>query len=454
MILKEPLINSYRRYRERSEMYRILPNDCASVILAGMFLCSFVASASEIEPSASIGMEYTDNVTLVPVNEARDLIVNTSVGAEIDAGSGPFRFNASTSLTSQHYTKGTFDDRKYFNLGATVGWEMLKNRFDWTLQDFFSQRAINSLDPDTPDNIQDTNVLTFGPNIYFPVSARQSITLQPEYRKFTYKNGIQVQNLDNQQNSIAADWNYQMFRTMSVGLSGRVNKVDYGEQSISDNTFSNIGLTVSGGRSRSNYSVNMGSTRVERGRGGNTGGFTGNIIWLFNLTGYSNVRTYIASNLIDTNNGLLNASRNPENGDISNQQISGEVLRNSILRVTYTKKGATLSSSVWSELSRQEYELVPLDREVQDLGMRFSYPLTAALSMGVSTRYNRIELTDIDRKDKQYDISSNINYRLSRRLSTVLSLRYRDRNSTLDTADYSAMSVFANLVYGSGSASR
>lgn len=432
-------------------MYCIRLNDSALAILAGIFLCSFTASAKDIIPSASINMEYTDNATLVPDNEIDELIVSASVGAAIDTGSGPFQFNANTSLRKEHYTRGTFSDRQYFNLATTASWEMLKNRLDWTMQDFFSQQPINSLDPNTPDNTQDTNVFTLGSNIYFPISSRQLVTLQPEYQKFTYD----ALNIDNQQNSLNVNWNYQMFRTTSVGLRGSVNKVDYAEPAITDNTFRTVSLTVSGQRARSNYNIDLGVTRADRASGqSGERGLTGNMTWLFNLTGYSYVRTTITSRLTNTNNNLLNTSRNPENGDISNQQISNEILRNSVIRVTYTKDDVTLSSRVWSELSKQDYKLVPLDRDVQAFGVEFNYPLTAVFSIGINTRYNRVELKDADRKDSEYSIGGNLNYRLSRRLRTVFNLKYQDKNSTFDTGDFSEFSVFVSLVYGVGSLSR
>lgn len=444
--------SSPRRYRKRSKVYCLRLNDCAWAILTGMFFCSFPASVMglNIAPNASIGVKYTDNVTRVPDAEIDEVIVSTSLGAAINAGSGSFQLNAITSLRNERYTKGTFSDQQYFNLSATAGWEMLKDRVDWKMQDFFSQQSINSLDPDTPDNTQNTNVFTLGSNIYFPISGRQLVTVQPEYRKFTYE----VQGIDNQQNSLNVNWNYQIFRTMSVGLRGNVNKVDYTEPAVADNVFRTISLAVSGRRARSDYSIDLGVTRVDRENGPSERGLTGTMTWLFNLTGYSNVRTSISSNLTNTNNNLLNVSINPENGDISSQQISTEILRKNVIRVAYAKQGATLNSRVWSELSKQDYKLAPLDREVQSLGVEFSYPLTAVLTMGINTRYNRTELTDVDRNDSQSSIGGYLNYRLSRKLSGRFDLRYMNKNSTLSAQNFSELSVFASLVYGIGSPSR
>jgi hypothetical protein len=431
-------------------VYRIRPDACASAVFAGLFFFSSIATAADVETGVGLGMEYSDNAALAADNEVQDLIVIAGVGAKIDAGSGPFRLNANTTLRYQHYTQDTFRDQQYFNLGATVGWEMLKGRVDWEAQDFFSQRSINAVNADTPDNIQDTNVFTFGPNIYIPISARQSITLQPEYRLFTYE----VQNINNQQKALDASWNYKMFQTMKLGLVGGVNKVDYDEQTISDNKFSNFHLTVSGIQPRSNYHVKLGLTRVGREGSSSVRGLSGDVTWALNLTGSSNVRAHISSGLTDSNRDLLNASKNPENGDFSNQQISAEVLRNSITRLAYNRADATLKSSVWSELRRQDYEQTLLDRDVQVLGVQFDYSVTATVSTGVYLHYTRTELTDIDRKDNQYTVGGSINYSFSRKLNGTIDLRYREKDSDLDTEDFTETSMFVNFVYGYGRVAR
>lgn len=429
-------------------MYRIKSDKCASAVLAGIFFFSFNAETATIESTAIVDMRHTDNAKLVPDNEVNELVVSARVGAKIDSGSGPFQFNANTLLSYQHYTQDTFGDQQYFNLDATAGWEMIKNRLDWNMQDFFSQQFINSLDPSTPDNIQDTNVFTFGPNIYFPISARQSITLQPEYRNFSYE----VQDIDNQQNSLNASWSYQMFPTLNVGLAGEVNSVDYDEESISDTTFRNIHLIVSRKLPRSVYSVKLGLTRADRESGGSVRGLTGAITWVLNLTGASNLYTSISSDVTDTNRNLLHVSRSPETGDFSNEQISTEILRNSVAKLTYRREDAKLKSSVWVEFDEQDYEQASLGREVQVAGLKFDYSVTPTVTAGVYGQYDHTKLTDTGREDYLYTVGSIINYRLSRKLHSKVDIKYRNKDSTLDISDFSEMSIFVSLVYGYGQA--
>lgn len=427
-------------------MLCIWSNDVARTTFVATLLCSFTASATDISTNASVGLRYTDNAGLTSDNEINETIVTTSVGAAINTGGGPFKFNAKASALYEHYSKDTFADQQVYTLGMTAGWVTFKNRLDWTLEDYFTQQSIDSLSPDVPDNRQDTNVLTFGPNIYFPISARQTITLKPEYRKFTYES----QNADNQQSSLNANWGYQLFRNMNLSLNAGIRKVDYDDSVINGNRFRNFSLIASGQRSRSNYSLSLGATRVDTENGGGQRGFAGSMTWLLNITDTSSIRTNMSSDLTDANNGLLNFSRSPEDGDFSNEQISSDVSRNSVIRVAYNKKNERLNSSVWSELRKQKYELTTLDREVQDYGIKFNYPLTAILSTGLSTRYSSTKVIDVGRVDDEYSLNVNFNYRLSRKFSVNLDLKYQEKKTNIGSGEFDELSAFASLVYSSG----
>lgn len=428
-------------------MYRIRSNHRALVISVAISVISATVNATEIKYNASLGMRYTDNARKVPKNiKESDLITIASVGAIVDAGSGPFKLDAITSLSYNKYTSETFDNKQYFNLHATAGWEMLKDRIDWKIQDSFSQQSINSLNPDIPDNIQDTNIFRFGPTIDYRISGRQSITFKPEYRRFTY--GAQA--IDNQQDSLDISWNYKLFRTMDVGLRGEVNKTDYEEQSLSDNTFKNIHLTLSAKRADYNYSADIGTTHIDRDIGDSVRGITGSINWSFDITGFSSLRTYISSDLTDANNSLLDASINPDDGGLLGEDISSEVLRKNNFRLTYQRNSAALVAKIWVGSNKQNYEAALSDREVKEAGFDFTHPVSAVLSLGINALYNSIESTDIGRKDELLSIGGNINYRWSRRLSGVVNLKNNINNSSDNTQEYNELSIFTSVVYRYG----
>jgi hypothetical protein len=414
-------------------------------ILISLFFGSSVFAAVEFNPGVGVGLEYTDNAGLTSDNEDDDVIAIGYVGAEVDAVDGPLTANATASLVYENYTSNTFSDQYYWNLGAIAGWEMIRDRLDWQARNFFGQQQRDSLDADTPDNRQNTNVFTFGPIIQYQVTPRNRISISPEYHNFWYEH----EDTDNQQYVLAADWMYDLYRTMDVGLRGSVTKVDYDKEDRNPNyTISTVNTVVSGVTSRSDYNLTLGVTYINRDDFENQNGYVGSLAWAYQLTGRSGVQAFLSSELTDTSSDLLRSETDPGTGDFSNEQISGDVLRNNTARLSYTRQASTLNTNVWAEYRDLQYKESPNDRDVREVGAELTYQITPLFNGGVSGSYNRTKEKDTDRKDEEYIIGGNLGYDLTSKLRTRFDIRYRNKDSTLSVDEYSEFSAFISLVYG------
>ena len=427
-------------------MFRLKQKLFILIIYVGLLLCGFKAFAFDFEPGVGAGLEYTNNAALSANNQQHDVIAIGYLGAKLEQSDGPVLADITATLNHHRYTQDTFKDQRYFNLGAFTSWEMVRNRFTWQLQDFYSQRPINSTDPNTPDNIQDSNVFTFGANIVFPTSARQTFTLTPEYRNFYYE----VQLTDNQQYSLLASWAYKKNSLTSIGFSATARLVDYNEPLIDDVVFGSVYFTLSNQRASSDIVTNLGSTYVERENGQNTTEFAGNLNWLVNLTSHSRMRTYIGTDLTDSSEGQLNFLVDPEVGDPDAIQITTDVIRNQVVSIGYYRQDGTLASSLSAELRKLNYSESPDDRRIWNVSGQLNYPLTALMRSGLYARYNDVDYLDSGRMDTDTIIGGNIGYQLSRNLKSSFDIRYRKRNSTVELQNFDEWSAYISLVYGFG----
>lgn len=420
------------------------------LLLAGMGFYPTIVFAV-FEPGVGIGLEYTDNAGLTANNEEEDLIAVGYIGANIDWRSGPLTLGAVTSLAYEDYMEDTFSDQHYFDLSATAGWELLRDRVDLIAQNFFTQRLEDTVDRETPNNIENVNIFSIGPEVEMPVSSVQRLRLNTKYSDFYYENS----DTDNQRYSLSLDWLYNTTAANVVGLGGSISKTNFDDEDLNPNfLINNVHAIGSGQISRSNYKLNLGYTYVNRDEFDNRSGFTGSLDWLYRLTGRSNARVYLASDLTDSSYSSLVSELDPGRGDIDNVQISGDIFRDSILRATITRRGSTLTSRLWAELRDLDYQESTQSQEVQNVGLRFTYQARALLSTSLYTQFRRIKRTDEDRTDKRYIVGGEIGYQLSRKLRTVLDIRYRDKSSDVENQEYSEFSGLINLVYGYGEVGR
>jgi hypothetical protein len=420
-----------------------------TLVAVGLYFFSQVACAVLFEPGIGLGLEYTDNATLSPNAAVEDLITVGYVGARLSESEGSLKYDASAAFNKNNYVRDTYEDQRYFNLGASADWEMIKDRFNWFLSNSFGQRPINTLNSNTPDNIEDSNVFTFGANIRVPISARQNFSLVPKFSQYYYE----VLTTDNKQYSLAANWNYQMFRLTNVGLNLSSRKINYTEtdvfgNSIKDTTFTNLAIVLGGQRPRSTYSINLGATNVKRDGGEGSTGFSGYLNWLSDLSSRSEFKTLLSTELTDT------SSISTSGTNINDVQVTTDVVRNSVFNLSYLREDSSIKSSLWGEYRKLTYSDSPLDRIVRSFGINMNYPVTRLLTSGAYATYNRTEQLDTDRLDEYYTVGGNLNYRFSRKLRGLFDLKYRTKESTAPSQNYNEFSVFASLVYGFGNVQR
>ncbi|VAW54803.1 hypothetical protein MNBD_GAMMA06-619 [hydrothermal vent metagenome] len=432
-------------------MESVQQNLYRTLVFTGLLFNPAIGLALEFQPGIGVGFEYTDNAGLTEDNKESDLIAIGYVGASLAEKTGPLQYAATTSFNNQSYTQGTFPDQRYFNLAADVDWEVARDYLNIFVSDYYSQRPVRTLNANTPNNIQDSNIITLGTIFNAPISARQNFSLTPVYRQYYYE----VLATDNNQYSVDANWNYLFTRLTSVGLNFGVRNIDYTEtnalgNSLPTTTFTNGSVLVSSQRKSSNFSINMGITNVQREGGGDTTGFTGRANWLASLTSRSTLDVSALTNLTDTSSVALAAAAAPVPGNPDDVQLSTDVIRNSLFSLRYQHDHASLKSSVWGEYRKIEYSNSPLDRIVRTFGVQFSYPITQLLSSSSYVSYNRTEQLDTIREDERYKIGGNLNYNFSRKLNGKFDLTYRTKESTNVTQNYKAFSVFFSLVYGYG----
>ena len=428
---------------------------CLCLVFAGFFFSGKTVIAAEFLPGVGVGVEYTDNAELAPDNEVYDLITIGYVGARISENEGPLTYNATTSFNNQGYTQDTFKDQHYFNLAARADWEMMKDRFNWFLSDSYGQRPINTLDSNTPDNVQDTNAFDFGANVRLPISARLSFSLSPSFSQYYYE----VQSTDNKQYALAASLDYLMSRLTNVGLNFSTRQVDYTEtnifgNAITDTVFTNLGIFISGQRVRSNYSINLGATNIKRDSGEDGTGFAGHINWSADVSSRSSFTTLLSTDLTDTSRVSQSLSGNPSNGNPADVQITTDVVRNSIFNLAYLRDDASLHSRIWGEFRKLTYSESPSDRVIRTYGISLDYPFTQLLSGGASVNYNRTRRLDIDHLDEDYIVGGNLKYNFARNLYSAFDIKYRAKESTLAGQNFEEFSVFVSLVYGFGDVHR
>lgn len=416
--------------------------------------CIFGAASTSyavFDPGVGIGVQYTDNAGLTNDNEQDDIILIGYAGFSYDESTGPFSVNTVASLVYEEYTDNTFSDQYYWDVDANAVWDQIRNRLSWVAQNRFSQRKVDALTADTPDNNQDTNIFSFGPNLTVPLTGRQTMAFSPAYRRFYYEDT----NTDNDEYSLTANWDYQLKPSIQIGLLGNVAKTEFDDQQRNpDLVSSSLQAVLNGTRASSQYQLAAGVDYVQRDNVDDQDGFRGSLDWMRNLTGISDIRLFLATRLTDASNDAFDANNNQNRGNLNNVQVNGDVFRDDIIRTQYSRNGSTLQSQLWVELRQLDYKESPNDREIIEVGLDLKRPVSPRVRAGVYGLYNRTEETDIDRTDDQYVAGGDLTFQMSAKLRALVNLQYQTKDSDNPLDEYDEFSGFIGLIYGFGNVSR
>lgn len=400
--------------------------------------------ALDIGANLGLGVTYTDNARLTASSPERDWIVNTTAQGSLSDDVGPLTSAITATYRRLEYLNGTYSNQNYLDFKGAGSWAQVEDRLVWTVEDYFTQIPVENLSVDTPENLQNTNVFSFQPEITIPVTSRNVISLMPVFQDYYYE----TSELDNRQYGLTASWEYKIYPTVEVGLEGVLRQVSYDNSSLNpDYAFRTLRAIYSRTLSRLQYRLGLGATNIQRDQFKDVDGVIGSADVLLRMTGISSLRTYLSSNLTDASNDLYRSSVDPETGDFTNEQVTGDVLRNNTARLTYLREGALIDARFWGELRDLDYLEAASDRKVGQLGIGMGYNISSYLRAGANGVYTKTRELATGRVDREYSLGGNLAYSLSRKLRCTLDLQYQRRNSNEAVNEYNELRVFAGITY-------
>jgi hypothetical protein len=415
-------------------------------------LATQAARAADLSYGVDVGVGYSDNITRVENNELDDTMTSVAAQLRLDHESKRLRANVATYLEYLDYVDNTYESQVLGNLIGDAVLDIVEDRFSWTLDDTFGQTTLNQLAASTPDNRENINYLSTGPDFTFSLGGRNKLLLNGRYADVNYE----TSELGNQRfrgefalrhdlsDATHASIN---LNTEQVSFDDDVQAVDY------DNNEAFLNYTLEG--ARTSLSADGGVTEIQ------SDGET-NSSWLgrLNLTRRASpaltVGLELGHDFSDAGNSFVDLQANqPGSTDpvlVQQTSLPFENTYGTIYsRFSRNRTGIELRVGYYDE----GYDSQPLyDRKRTTLQFSVDRSLNAALSALVRADYSR---QDYDVLDTQFsDLTANfeLQWRVGRMTSLSFEYAYLSRNDDANESDYSSNEVWVRFGYlvGEGAA--
>ncbi len=152
---------------------------------SGMFAAG--AAATEYEYGLTAGIGRSDNVTRVPANEQEETIAMAGLELRANRHGGRVDANADVDLYFHDYQDDTFDDEFSGLANAEVQFKLVPDRFTWVATDNFGQATTEPFEPSTPDNRENINYFTTGPDLTFHLGSFGDLTTFARYTSTNFE---------------------------------------------------------------------------------------------------------------------------------------------------------------------------------------------------------------------------------------------------------------------------
>lgn len=155
------------------------------VALAAAFAIAALATqdavAARLEYTLDLGVGRNDNLNFSPDDPREDTIYRPGVGFSLTEDSEKVHASVAGRVEYRHYADGTYDNGVDGEVSGRVDWHAIPNRLTFTVEDTLGLEAIDTLEADSPDNRQQVNVFSAGPNLAFRVGAAMDGEVELRY---------------------------------------------------------------------------------------------------------------------------------------------------------------------------------------------------------------------------------------------------------------------------------
>lgn len=429
---------------------KIMHTRCLRYIVASIIIFELTTTknvkAIDLTYEVNSNIEYSDNVRRANENPINTWTGIVGASANYSQQASNYAINIRPEFLYRNYRNEQLEDRLYLDLDATLLLDLKPNSFLWSFENYLTQTTVDIMEPDTPFNLQQTNLFSTGPDFNYRINKGRNIEFRLRYLDFYYE----ISNTDNKRfgvltsiksNRDAVTQNSINFDYVVVKYQDGINNDDYNR---ADAYFSQEKIYEN-----TEYRIDLGYTGIKRRNSGNLGGAMANLRIEKDINSRSGVFVAGYVQYTDSSRNFLFSRAYRDNINPIGAAVTSYIYYEKLLSVQYRWSGTVNNWNFDYSYSDQDYggRNNDLDRRFQQAGILYTRNISVLMSMGLSARFTKTNYLNYDSEDKDKEISASIQYRLSRSFTSMFQYSRSTRDSTEIARNYLENRAVLSLVY-------
>lgn len=153
-----------------------MKRDKKNVIVAALALLGATAAHAQVTFEVAAGLGHSDNISRVEDGEIDETLASLGIDLQWQEKTRRLDGDVLVDLSYVEYLENTYDGEIVGTADANLNFAIIPERFQWVVQDSFGQAQSDPFTPVTPENRENINYFTTGPDFFLRFG--QSMTAQ------------------------------------------------------------------------------------------------------------------------------------------------------------------------------------------------------------------------------------------------------------------------------------
>lgn len=422
----------------------------ARAVTLALAVAPGVLWAAQLDYTLYADVEHSNNINLSTSNPISQNVLTPGVGFTFAQQGSVLQANVVGNLEYRDYLGGRFDNQTRTQLAGQGNWTMLPQRLDFSVEDFAGVQPVDSLVSNGPSNLQQTNVLSLGPTLHLRFG--QALSAQAELRYITsYASKVDE---FNSSRGLAA---FRVFRdlgpTAQLSVNAEAQHVRFDNRGDLDFNRTELYVRYTRKLARFDADVLVGRSQLRFSHASNDSSPLARVTldWrptlrsTFTLAGvyqYADAAQDMMQPLdmtISTSGGAISSG---------NAVINAQVYLDRRLEATYAFHNERLTLSVTPVYGKLHYlNDATFDQTSRGGGVSLAYRLQPTLTLSAFANGERLDYSDLDRRDKTIRLGLDLNRQWTPHWSWHASVIRQRRDSNAPEQSYRETEIFFGVVY-------
>jgi hypothetical protein len=401
------------------------------------------------------GASYTDNASRSEVDEESETIGTAGLLLGITTDRPKLDADVAAHLEYRHYLDDTFDSEVVGGVNAFVAYAFIPERFIWVVEDNFSQISSDITAVDTPDNRENVNFLSTGPDFTIGLSSRTSLQLSGRISDTYYEE----RDTDTQGLTGSLAVIRQMSDSSSLSLNGSVSEIDFDEEVFSDYRIDSGFLRWNTSTERTTFVLDGGYNRISQDDPFNlieddtSDGLLARLEFSRAVASRSRIGVVAGTGLETPGQGLRRFQDvvGVDPGDDEDVIVGSDAYRSDYAFLTFNTDWERGVFAAVIDARSESHEIeTAADRDAYGALLEVSREISRRVSGSVNARYTKNEFTETGFEFDEWSVGLGMSVQVSERFSLEARIAHIEGSSEDGVRDFDENTAYLGFAYSRG----